>query len=381
MSKYNLIATSAFGLESIVASELRDLGFTDIMTDNGRIMFTGDNTDIVKCNLWLRCADRVLLRMAEFDAYDFEDLFQGTLSVQWEKIIPENGKMHVVGKSVKSKLFSVSDCQAIVKKAVVEAMKRKYKKEIFSEDGPVYKIEIALLKDRATLTLDTSGPGLHKRGYAETRGEAPLRETLAAALVKLSRWVPSRMLADPLCGSGTIPIEAALIGKNIAPGLNRSFVSETWPLIPKKIWKVARLEAEKAVNNIPLSIYASDMDKRSFNQARINAGKAGVIDDIIFEKKPLAEFSSAKKYGCIITNPPYGERLGNRKIAEELYKSMGEVFAGLDSWSLFILTSHQEFQKYFGRKNTKNRKLYNGKLKCYLYQYYGALPGVNDTGK
>ncbi|MBN2041990.1 MAG: class I SAM-dependent RNA methyltransferase [Spirochaetes bacterium] len=380
MTKFNLIATSAFGLESVVASELRELGFNDLQTENARVMFTGDITDIVKCNLWLRCADRLLLNMSEFNAYDFEELFQGALAVRWEDIIPENGKMHIVGKSVKSKLYSVPDCQSIVKKAVVEAMKRKYKREKFTEDGPVYKIEVALLRDKVTLTIDTSGAGLHKRGYAETRVEAPLRETLAAALIKLSRWEPSRTFVDPMCGSGTIPIEAALIGKNIAPGLNRNFVSETWSIIPKKVWKKARLEAEQSVKDIPLSIYAADMDKKSFRQARENAEKAGLTDDIIFEKKPLQEFSSAKKFGCIICNPPYGERLGTKKEAENLYRDMGKVFSELDSWSFFILTSHQDFQKYFGREATKNRKLYNGNIKCYLYQYFGALPKQEKTG-
>lgn len=375
MSRYNLIATSAFGIESVLAWELKDLGFQDLKTENGRIEFSGDARDIVRCNVWLRCADRVLLKMAEFKALDFEELYQGTLKVPWENYIPENGKMHVTGKSVKSKLFSVSDCQAIVKKAVVEAMKRKYPKSWFKEDGPVYKIEVALLNDRVTLTIDTSGDGLHKRGYGEERGEAPIRETLAAALVLLSRWTPDRPFADPLCGSGTIAIEAALIGRNTAPGLSRSFASDSWPLIPAKVSKAVRTEAWNAVKDVQLFISASDIDKRVFDIARENAVRAGVGDHIIFQKKPVEEFSSNRKYGCLICNPPYGERLGEKSQAEKLYEVMGKAFAGLDTWSYFILTSHEDFQKHFGRQADKNRKLYNGKIKCYLYQYLGPLPG------
>lgn len=382
MSEYTLIATSAFGLESVVASELRALGYTDLKTEDGKIIFNGDDRDIIKCNLWLRCADRILIKMAEFSALDFEELYQGTLSVKWEKFIPENGKMHVTGKSVKSKLYSVPDCQSIVKKAVIEAMKRSYNKTVFSEDGPVYKIEVGLLKNKASLTIDTSGAGLHKRGYAEYRGEAPLRETLAAALVMLSRWDYSRMFADPVCGSGTIAIEAAMIGRNIAPGLKRTFVSETWPSIPRKLWTDLRNEAVNSINDKELMIYAADMNDKVFYQARKNAELAGVGDSIIFEKKPLKEFSSKKKYGCIICNPPYGERLSSGKEAAKLYSSMGDVFSKLDTWSFFILTSHPEFEKSFGRKSTKNRKLYNGKIKCYLYQYFGPMPGKkSDFGK
>ncbi len=373
MSRYTLIATSAFGLEAVVASELRRLGYRDLKTEDGKVIFTGDERDIARCNLWLRCADRVLMKMAEFKAMDFEELYQGALAVPWEKLIPEDGKMHVTGKSIRSKLHSVPDCQSIVKKAVVEAMKRKYKRSKFSESGPVFKIEIALLKDNAILTIDTSGNGLHKRGYAEKRGEAPLRETLAAALVLLSKWGPSRILADPLCGSGTIAIEAALIGSNIAPGLRRSFASETWSWIPQKIWISLREEAKSAIRANELTIYASDIEDRVFKQARENAKKAGVEEKIIFQKKPIEEFSSKKKYGCIICNPPYGERLGDKKIAEKLYKKIGQIFSKLDTWSFFILTSHPEFQKYFGRNATKNRKLYNGKIKCYFYQYYSEV--------
>lgn len=372
--KYNIIATSTFGLESIVADELKKLGIDGLTVDNGKVEFSGDEKDIISCNINLRTTDRILIKVSEFNAETFEDLFQGTKAINWGDIIPANGRMHIEGKSIKSKLFSVPDCQAIVKKAVVESMKRKYKKDWFDETGAEYKIEIGLLKDKATLTIDTSGYGLHKRGYRNIAGAAPLKETLAAAMVLISRWNPSRILADPLCGSGTIPIEAALIGKNIAPGINRNFISEEWGLFPQKLWKDERDEAKSKVNNETFRILASDIDGSVLKTARENAEKAGVGDLIAFQKLPVEEFSSRKKYGCIICNPPYGERLGELKQVEELYRHMGNVFSKLDSWSYFIITSHPQFQKLFNRKADKNRKLYNGKIQCYYYQFFGPLP-------
>lgn len=371
---YKLIATATFGLESIVAQELRDLGYDNLIVENARVTFEGDEMDIALCNMWLRTADRVLIKMGEFRAETFEELFQGTKKIKWGEIIPGNGKMHVVGKSVKSTLFSVPDCQSIVKKAVIESMKGTYKKDWFEEDGPTYKIEIALLKDMATLTIDTSGPGLHKRGYRGLAGEAPLKETLAAALVLLSRWNPSRILADPLCGSGTIAIEAAMIGKNIAPGINRSFAAEEWDIIPPKVWSDIREDARRRINNEDFRILASDIDSSVLKTARENAQKAEVADYIAFQRLPVQEFSSKRKYGCIICNPPYGERIGEKTEVERLYKSMGEVFSRLDSWSYFILTSHPDFQKLFRKKADKNRKLYNGRIMCYYYEYFGPLP-------
>lgn len=381
MSDYELIATSAFGLESVVSFELKKLGFSEVKTENGRVLFSGKAEDIVKTNMWLRCADRILIRMGEFKATDFEELFQGTLAVKWEDIIPVNGKIHVTGKSVKSTLFSVPDCQSIVKKAIVESMKRKYKQDWFDEDGPLYKVEISLLNDVALLTIDTSGQGLHKRGYRLQQGEAPLKETLAAALINLSRWTPDRPFADPFCGSGTIAIEAAMFAKNIAPGINRKFVAEEWGIIPENIWSRCREEARDSIKKTGMEIYASDHDRRVFDFAQENARAAGVSDSILFEKKELSEFSSKKKYGCIVTNPPYGERLNSDKSIVDLYRNMGEVFSRLDSWSYFIITSFDEFQKYFGRKADKNRKLYNGKIKSYFYQYMGPLPGRNRSDK
>jgi putative N6-adenine-specific DNA methylase len=375
---FQLIATSTFGLESIVAKELKELGYEDLTIDNGRVGFSGDEYDIAICNTWLRTADRVLIKMAEFKAVTFEELFQGTLSVNWGELIPVNGKMHVTGKSIKSTLFSVPDCQSIVKKAVVESMKSTYNTDWFEEDGPVYKIEVALLKDVVTLTIDTTGAGLHKRGYRELAGEAPMKETLAAALVLLSAWEPSRTLADLFCGSGTIAIEAALIGKNIAPGLNRSFVCEQWPTMDKTIWEEIRSYAKSKINNEEFRILASDIDGRVLKTAKENAVKAGVDEYISFQKQPAQEFTSRKKYGFIISNPPYGERIGEMQQVEELYKSLGDLYNNLNDWSFFIITSHPKFQQLFGKKSDKNRKLYNGRLMCYYYQYINNPPRKKD---
>lgn len=372
--KYTLIATATFGLESVVANELKALGYEDIKVENSKVEFKGDEKDIARCNLWLRTADRVLIKAAEFRAESFEELFQGTKKVNWGDIIPVDGKMHIVGKSVKSKLYSVPDCQSIVKKAVVESMKKTYNTDWFSEDGPVYKIEVGILKDIVTLTIDTSGKGLHKRGYREHAGDAPMKETLAAALVLLSRWNPSRQLVDPLCGSGTILIEAGLIGRNIAPGLNREFVSESWPNMKKEMWDSLREEARGLINNEEFKILGSDVDYRVLNTAKENIKLAGLEDYIYIQKLPVQEFSTKKKYGCIITNPPYGERLGEIKEVNKLYKDMGRIFKELDTWSVFVITSHPEFQKHYGKKATKNRKLYNGTIQCYYYQYFGPLP-------
>lgn len=378
---YTLIATATFGLEKVVADELRELGYEDLIIENGKVTFQGSEMDIVTCNMWLRTADRVLIKMAEFKAESFEELFQGTLKVEWGDIIPETGFMHVTGKSVKSKLFSVPDCQSITKKAVVESMKRKYNKEMFSEDGATYKIEVAILKDIVTLTLDTTGPGLHKRGYREFAGEAPLKETLAAALVLLSKWEPSRILADPFCGSGTIPIEAAMIGKNIAPGLNRNFVSEDWDIIPKSLWQDMRKYARNSINDKEFRILASDINGRVLKTARDNAKKAGVAEYIAFQRMDMKEFKNKKRYGFIITNPPYGERIGNAKEVENLYEDMGRTFQELKDWSYFVITSYEDFEKCFGEKSDKNRKLYNGRIKCYYYQYFGAEPEKNPWEK
>ncbi len=374
MFEYNLAASCSFGVESVLKRELFSLGFEKTKAENGRVIFRGTGADIARCSINLRTAERVYIVLAEFPALDFEELYQGALAVPWADILPKNAFMHVIGKSVKSKLRSVPDCQSIVKKAVVDAMSARHGVQQFPEDGAEYKIEISLLNDLATVSLDTSGKGLHRRGYREAGGDAPLRETLAAAVILLSRWNPERLFCDPLCGSGTIPIEAAMIGADIAPGLKRGFSAESWGLIDQKMWETAREEAEGKIRRFETSIMASDIEWKQFKKARENAERAGVADLIVFQKKPVSEFSSSKKFGCIVTNPPYGERLGDKRDAENVYREMGAAFSGLDEWSYFVLTAHPEFEKHFRRKSDKNRKLYNGKIKTYLYQYLGELP-------
>lgn len=380
MAKIELIATAAFGLESVVARELNQLGYTKLKIENGRVSFVANERAVCHTNLWLRTADRVLLKMGEFKASTFEELFQQTKALPWADWLPEDAHFPVVGKSVKSTLYSVPDCQAIVKKAVVEKMKEAYGLDWFKETGPTYKIEVALLKDTATLTIDTSGAGLHKRGYRKLTAKAPLRETLAAAMILLSYWNADRLLIDPFCGSGTIPIEAALIGQNIAPGLTRNFVSEEWPAIPKKVWQEVRREAHRLARyNQPLNILGYDADKEVLSMARYHAREAGVDEFVTFHPQDIADFSTKKKYGCIITNPPYGERLSERKEVEKLYAAMGRVFKPLDTWSLYFLTSHTEFEKYYGKNADKKRKLYNGRIRCDYYQYLGPPPPADKT--
>jgi len=375
MSKLQLIATSAFGIEAVVGRELKWLGYDDQFVENGRVTFAGDESAICKTNLWLRTADRVLLKMGEFKALSFEELFEGTKALPWHEWIPENAEFPVDGKSVDSKLFSVPDCQAIVKKAVVEKLKQKHKKEWFEESGPLYRIEVSILKDMATLTIDTSGAGLHKRGYRKLVSGAPLKETLASAMIMVSRWNADRAMIAPFCGSGTIPIEAALIGKNIAPGINREFSAEAWPVIPGELWQNAREEArEKIKTGQKLYIHGSDIDDEAMSLARYHAKLAGIENDIHLQRMDMADIKSRLKYGFIICNPPYGERLSEVKEVENLYRRMGKVFSTLDTWSYYILTSHPDFEKLFGRRADKKRKLYNGRILCNYYQFFGPPP-------
>ncbi|WP_432662044.1 class I SAM-dependent RNA methyltransferase [Wukongibacter baidiensis] len=375
MAKLELIATAAFGIEAVVAREIKELGYEDVTVENGRVTFTGNEEAICKSNLWLRCADRVYLKVGEFVATTFEELFQQVKALPWENYLGIDANFPVNAKSVKSKLFSLSDIQAISKKAIVEKMKSIYMQDWFEESGSKYPIMISILKDKVTVSIDTSGAGLHKRGYREVGSEAPLKETLAAAMVKISRWRPDRVLIDPFCGSGTIAIEAALIGRNIAPGINRKFISEEWDMIPKDLWKKVKKEAYEAMEyDRELEIYGYDIDGRIAKIAMNNAEEAGVEDCIHFQRRPVSEISSKKKYGYIICNPPYGERLSEKKEVERLYKEMGKVFAKLDTWSYYVITSHEEFQQCFGKKADKNRKLYNGRIKCYFYQYFGPRP-------
>lgn len=375
MARIELIATAAFGLEAVVARELRELGYTELAVENGRVTFVADEMAICRTNLWLRTADRVLVKMGSFPARSFEELFEGTKALPWPEWLPEDASFPVEGKSVRSQLYSVPDCQAIVKKAVVESMKRRYRRDWFEETGPRYTIEVALLKDEATLTIDTSGKGLHKRGYRELAGLAPLKETLAAALILLSRWRPGRELVDPLCGTGTIPIEAALIGQNIAPGLRRSFAAESWPNVPESLWQRAREEAHDLARPDPsLRIFGSDIDGEALRLARLHAREAGVEGIVFFQRLSVADLRSSKKHGYIISNPPYGERLGERREVEQLYRKIGQVCRKLDTWSFYILTANPRFEELFGRRADKRRKLYNGRIECQFYQFFGPRP-------
>jgi len=375
MSKIQLIATSTFGLEAVVKREVQDLGYTDIMVENGKVTFSCEESDIPRANLWLRTADRVLLKVGEFKALSFEELFEKTKALPWDEWITEDGEFTVTGKSVNSKLFSISDSQAIVKKAVVEKLKQKYKVEWFKETGPKFTIQVSLLKDIATLTIDTSGEALHKRGYREESVKAPIKETMAAALINLSYWNPERVLLDPFCGSGTIPIEAAMIGKNIAPGLQRSFASEEWPRVNKELWKSARVEALKSIRqDRKLTIFASDISEAAIKIAEENAYKAGVDDCIRFSVKDFKRINMKSDYGVIICNPPYGERIGELSQIEEMYKNMGKVFRKLDTWSTYVITSHDKFERLYGKKADKKRKLFSGNIKVDYYQFYGPRP-------
>ncbi len=375
MSKLELIATATFGLEAIVAREVKELGYEQVTVENGKVTFTADENAICRANLWLRTADRVRLKVGEFKAVTFDELFEKTKALPWPDLIPKDAEFPVDGKSVQSTLFSISDSQAIVKKAVVESMKKRYRTEWFEESGPLYRIEVSLLRDVATLTIDTSGPGLHKRGYRATGSEAPLKETLAAALILIARWKPEITLIDPLCGSGTIPIEAALIGQNIAPGMERTFISERWPNIPRDCWHKARKEThDRADYNRKLDITGADIESSLTNIARKNAAEAGVDHLIHFQARPLSELSSKKKYGKVICNPPYGERLSELKEVEKLYKQMGRIFRKLDTWSFYILTAHESFESLFSKKASKRRKLYHGNIKVHYYQYFGPRP-------
>lgn len=375
MSKLQLIATSAFGIESVVARELKWLGYEDQLIENGRVTFAGDELAICRSNIWLRTADRVLVKMGEFEAPTFDELFERTKALPWDEWLPEDAEFPVDGKSVNSKLASVPDCQAIVKKAIVEKMKQRYKKQWFEETGPLYRIEVSLLKDRATLTIDTSGPGLHKRGYRDLVSGAPLKETLASALLLISRWKPGRELIDPFCGSGTIPVEAAMMAANMAPGIKRDFSAERWHQVPAGLWNRAREEAvDKVKFDSEIRLHGSDIDDGVLRLARHHADKAGVSQLIHFQKRDFSEISSRYKYGFIVTNPPYGERIGEMPEVERIYRDLGAVFKRFDTWSFYVLTSHPRFEALVGRKADKKRKLYNGRIQCNYYQFFGPPP-------
>jgi len=371
----NLFATCTFGLESLVAAELRALGHEELQVERGRVRFVGDGRAICRANLWLRCADRVLLVLGQFPARTFDELYDATTALPWADWLPEDAQFPVDGRSVQSQLSSVPACQKIAKKAVVDALARVYGRARFEETGARYRIQVALLKDTATLTLDTSGDGLHRRGYRDVSAPAPLRETLAAAMVLLSHWQPEFIFADPCCGSGTIPIEAAMIGRNIAPGTLRSFDAFRWPAVPRKLWADALEEADDLARpDGKLRIWGSDISPEAVALARHHAARAGFGEELEFETRPLADLRTHHKYGYAVCNPPYGERLGDLPAAEALYREMGVVFPKLRDWSWLVLTPHEGFEALFGCPATHRRKLYNGALRCWLYQYFGPRP-------
>lgn len=375
MTTFKLLATAAMGLESIVADEVKELGY-ETQTDNGKVFFEGEERDIAKANLWLRTADRVKIIAGEFNAYTFDELFERTKAIEWEKFLPIDANFPVQGKSVKSKLYSVPDCQSIVKKAIVERLKKAYHRNSFlDESGPRFKIEVSILKDKVQLSIDTSGAGLHKRGYRLDQGEAPLKETLAAALVKLSRWTPDRPFIDPFCGSGTIAIEAAMIGQNIAPGYNREFDSEHWPWMKPQMWEEVRNEAEELANyDQPLEILGTDIDHRMVKIAEANALEAGFGDLIQFQQRQLKDFTAQGENGVVVGNPPYGERIGEIEEIEEMIGDMGRIFAKYPSWSIYMLSSMPRFETLYGQPATKKRKLFNGFIRTDLFQFWGERP-------
>lgn len=369
---YQLIATATFGLEALVAKELKVLGYDDLVTENGRVKFSGDEMDIAIANTHLRCADRVLINFGEFSATTFEELYQGVLALPWGELMPPDAFMHVNGKSVKSQLHSVPDCQSITKKAIVEAMRRTYPGRDFREDGPRYKIEVAILKDQVTMSVDTTGVGLHKRGYRKDSGAAPLKETLAAALVMLSGWKGEVPLFDPFCGSGTILIEAAMIARNMAPGLYRTFACEAWPqFLEENPFEMVRSGARSAIDREKkLSLTGYDINSWVLNTAKANAKKAEVFRDIFFKERDARNFVEEQTPATIITNPPYGERLDEEETAQVLSYALGKIRKAYPAYDINVFTALKDFEKYFGQKSDKNRKLYNGRLLCYMYQYF-----------
>lgn len=377
MRTFDLLVPCHFGLEAVLKREIYDLGYEITKVEDGRVTFEGDEEAICRANIFLRTAERVMIQVGRFKATTFEELFQGIKNLPWEEYIPEDGKFWVKkASSINSKLFSPSDIQSIAKKAMVERMKQKYHKEWFKEDGAAYPVRIFLLKDEVTVALDTSGDSLHKRGYRTMTSKAPLTETLAASLIMLTPWRKDRILVDPFCGSGTFPIEAAMIAANVAPGMNRDFTAEEWTnLIDRKLWYECVKEAEDMIDTtVKVDIQGYDIDGDVIKAARENAKRAGVEHMIHFQQRAVADLSHPKKYGFIITNPPYGERLEDKADLSELYTQIGQAYQRLDSWSMFLITSYTDTEKYIGRKADKNRKIYNGMLKTYFYQFLGPKP-------
>ena len=376
MERYEFVCPCHFGLEAVLKQEILDLGYEIVQVEDGKVTFAGDVTAFARANVFLRTTERVLWKVGSFKAETFEELFQNTKAIPWETMIPADGKFWVTkANSVKSKLFSPSDIQSIMKKAMVERMKQHYKVEWFPETGAQYPVRVSIIKDEVTVGIDTSGESLHRRGYRKLTSKAPITETLAAALILLSPWNKDRILVDPFCGSGTIPIEAAMIGANIAPGMNREFLAQTWDNIPKKLWPAAVEEAKANIRtDVELSIQGYDLDGEIIKAARQNARMAGVDQYIHFQQRPVSQLNHPKKYGFIITNPPYGERLEEKAAMPALYREIGEAFKRLSTWSFYVITSYEDAQNHIGRKADKNRKIYNGMLKTYLYQFMGPRP-------
>ena len=384
MRRLELIAPCHFGLEAVLKREIIDLGYEISSVEDGRVSFYGDEDAICRANIFLRTAERVLLKVGSFTAVTFEELFDKTKALPWEEYIPKDGKFWVAkAASVKSKLFSPSDIQSIMKKAMVRRLQERYHVEWFPEDGPSYPVRVFLMKDIVTVGIDTSGISLHKRGYREVSGKAPITETLAAALIMLTPWRRDRILVDPFCGSGTFPIEAAMMAANIAPGMNRSFIAEEWiNLIPKKYWYDVIDEANDLIDDdIDVDIQGYDIDDSVIKIARRNAREAGVEHMIHFQERDVKDLRHPKKYCFIITNPPYGERLEDKKDLPALYQAFGESFRKLDCWSAYMITSYEDAERYFGRKADKNRKIYNGMLKTYFYQFLGPKPPKKNDEK
>lgn len=375
MTALTYVATSAFGLEKLVKNEIMRLGYDITHVENGSITFKGDWEAMARCNIQLRCAERLFLQVGQFEAKSFEALFQGIQGIPWHEYLVEDAECPVQAKSVKSQLYSLSDIQSISKKSIVESLKKTYGISWLSEAGQVVPIHVQIFQDQVTVLLDTSGTGLHKRGYRAQGNEAPLKETLAAALVLLSNWYGDTPLVDPMCGTGTILIEAALLAKKIAPGLRRDFISETWSFVPKEAYKKARTEAEAMIDHQrQLDIRGFDIQAQSIATAKENADLAGVLDQITFEQGDARTIKLKGDYGRVICNPPYGERLEDAKKAFDLYEAVGKNFQSLTNWSTFFLTSHDGFERAYGQKASKNRKLYNGKIRCYYYQNIGPKP-------
>ena len=377
MSKIELVAPCHFGLEAVLKKEILDLGYEIVRVEDGRVTFAGDEDAICRANIFLRTAERILLKVGQLHAVTFDELFEGIKALPWENYIPSDGKFWVAkASSVKSKLFSPSDIQSIVKKAIVERLKGVYSLQWFPETGAEYPIRISFMKDEAVVCLDTTGLSLHKRGYRTMVSKAPIKETLAAALLMLTPWHKDRILVDPFCGSGTFPIEAAMMAANIAPGMNRSFTAEKWTnFVGRKYWYGAIDEANDLVDDqIETDIQGYDIDGDIIKAARQNAREAGVDHLFHFQQRPLSELSHPKKYGFIVSNPPYGERLEEKSHLPALYTEIGDRFRELDSWSMYLITSYEDAEKYIGKKADKNRKIYNGMLKTYYYQFLGPKP-------